>query len=244
MSRETENALLLMLGLSTAMITVTGTYTRYVKPSLLPWLAAVAALMIVLALSAIIADLRARHDGHAASEEHSDHPHQRGIGWLIALPVVLLAFVVPPALGARAAAPSSASVTLAPSELRGAFPGYPPLPAGRAPEVSIKEVTKRLALDSGNLNGRLITVIGFTLKDGAETDLARVTIFCCAADAQLERLHLRGPAAAAAAELPENTWVSVEGTVTAPGDGVSAGIPTMAVSALTPVETPENTYDF
>ena len=46
MSRETENALLLLLGLSTAIITVTGVYTRYVKPSLLPWLAAVAVLLV------------------------------------------------------------------------------------------------------------------------------------------------------------------------------------------------------
>ena len=58
MSRETENALLLLLGLATAIITITGVYTRYVKPSLLPWLAAVAVLLIVLALSAIVRDLR------------------------------------------------------------------------------------------------------------------------------------------------------------------------------------------
>ncbi|HXA90126.1 MAG TPA: TIGR03943 family protein, partial [Mycobacterium sp.] len=32
MSRETENALLLLLGLATAIITITGVYTRYVKP--------------------------------------------------------------------------------------------------------------------------------------------------------------------------------------------------------------------
>ena len=62
MSRETENALLLLLGLATAIITVTGVFTRYVKPSLLPWLAAVAALLLVLAVSAIIRDLRPGRD--------------------------------------------------------------------------------------------------------------------------------------------------------------------------------------
>ena len=40
MSRETENALLLLVGVSTLIISVTGTFTRYVKPSLLPWLMA------------------------------------------------------------------------------------------------------------------------------------------------------------------------------------------------------------
>ena len=173
MSRETENALLLMLGLSTAVITVTGTYMRYVKPSLLPWLAAVAMLLIILALSAIVGDLRARHDDHSGPEEHTGHTHQRGIGWLLTLPVVLLAFVGPTALGASAVGPSSVSVTLGPNDFRQPFP---PLPAGRAPEVSLNQVMKRLALDSaGTLNGRLITVVGFTLKDGADTDLAFVT---------------------------------------------------------------------
>ena len=32
MSRETENAVLLLIGVSLALISVTGTFTRYVKP--------------------------------------------------------------------------------------------------------------------------------------------------------------------------------------------------------------------
>ena len=240
MSRETENALLLLLGLATAIITITGVYTRYVKPSLLPWLAAVAVLLIVLALSAIVRDLRHGRDDNTGSDEHTGHAHRRGIGWLIAVPVLLLAFVVPPALGAQAAAPIA--ITLSPNELRQPFPS---LPAGRAPEVSLKEVMKRVALDSaGTLNSRLITIVGFTLKADSGTDLARITIFCCAADAQLGRLHLRGPAAAAAAELPDNTWIRVEGTIAPPGDAASPAIPTMTVSTLTHVDAPANTYAY
>jgi len=240
MSRETENALLLLLGLATAIITITGVYTRYVKPSLLPWLAAVAVLLIVLALSAIVRDLRRGRDDKTGSDEPTGHAHRRGIGWLIAVPVLLLAFVVPPALGAQAAAPIA--ITLSPNELRQPFPS---LPAGRAPEVSLKEVMKRVALDSaGTLNSRLITIVGFTLKADSGTDLARITIFCCAADAQLGRLHLRGPAAAAAAELPDNTWIRVEGTIAPPADAASPAIPTMTVSTLTPVDAPANTYAY
>ena len=240
MSRETENALLLLLGLATAIITISGVYTRYVKPSLLPWLAAVAVLLIVLALSAIVRDLRRGRDDKTGSDEPTGHAHRRGIGWLIAVPVLLLAFVVPPALGAQAAAPIA--ITLSPNELRQPFPS---LPAGRAPEVSLKEVMKRVALDSaGTLNSRLITIVGFTLKADSGTDLARITIFCCAADAQLGRLHLRGPAAAAAAELPDNTWIRVEGTIAPPADAASPAIPTMTVSTLTPVDAPANTYAY
>ena len=49
MSRETENALLLLIGVSTALIVVTGSFTRYVKPTLLPYLIAEDSLALNLA---------------------------------------------------------------------------------------------------------------------------------------------------------------------------------------------------
>jgi putative membrane protein len=206
-------------------------------------LAAVAVLLIALALSGIIRNLR-RSDGREVDHAgHSGHTHQRGIGWMLIIPVVVLAFVVPPALGAQAAAPIA--VTLSPDELRQPFP---PLPTGRAPEVSMKEVIKRVALDSADtLYGRLITLIGFTLKRDNRIDLARISIFCCAADAQLGRVHLDGQNAAPAARLPDNTWLRVEGTLTKPAQ--SSGPPTvviltMTVSTTTRVDPPANTYAY
>jgi uncharacterized repeat protein (TIGR03943 family) len=244
-NRETENTLLLLLGLSTAIITVTGTFTRYVKPSLLPWLAATAILLVVLAVSAMLRDRQHQTDpdgGRADDHGHPDgHPHRSAIGWLLVLPVIVLAFVVPPALGAWAATPSV--VTVSAQELRQPFP---PLPAERAPEVSLKEVLKRVTLDSaGTLNGRLITLVGFTLHDGDATDLARIAIFCCAADAQLARIHLEGPAAPTRATFPENTWLHVEGVVLAePADPAAAAVPTMTVSTVTRIDAPANTYAY
>ena len=48
------------------------------------------------------------------------------------------------------------------------------------------------------------------MKDAAGTDLARVVIVCCAADAQPARIHLAGgPAAAAASGFPEDTWLGL-----------------------------------
>ena len=60
MSRTTENVILFLLGTCIAAIVVTGTFTRYVKPAVMPWLAATAVLLVVLALSAAIRDVRAR----------------------------------------------------------------------------------------------------------------------------------------------------------------------------------------
>ena len=230
MRRETANTLLLIVGIALVMVTVTGAYTRYVKPAMLPWLAISSAVVIGLALIAIIRDIRSG----GADQDHAGHVHRNGIVWLLVLPVVLLIFVVPPALSARAAAP--ATVTGARS--------FPPLPGGAAPTVSLPEVLMRVAVGKvGGLDGKQITTTGFTMRDGDRVDLAKIVIICCAADAQLARLHLSGPAAASAAALPENTWLRVEGTVPA-GQTYSgtSSIPTLQVSSITRIDPPANTY--
>jgi uncharacterized repeat protein (TIGR03943 family) len=242
-SRETENTVLLLVGISIAMITVSGAFTRYVKPGLLPWLAASAVLLIVLALAAIIGDVR--RGGPRTSDQHSDHgeghSHRAGMVWFLLVPILLLIFVTPPALRPSAAAPSVTAVSN--DVLNRAFP---PLPPGRAPELSLPEVLMREAQDStGSLKNRTITVTGFVLNEAQGVDLGRIVIICCAADAQLARIHLRGPAAAQAAGLADNTWLRVEGEVIPePRQPHSAVIPTLEATAVTRVDAPQNPYDY
>lgn len=83
------------------------------------------------------------------------------------------------------------------------------------------------------------------MKDGDKVQLGRVVILCCAADAQLARLDLDGPAAARAAALDDGTWVRVEGTMP-PGQSDSSmrSTPTMQVSAVQEIEPPENPYSY
>lgn len=238
MSRETENALLLLVGVSTAIIALTGAYTRYVKPGLLPYLAATAVLLIALALAAIVRDIRHGRDQEGPDEAH-DHPHSRGIAWLLLIPIALLAFVVPPAIR-----PDAASVTAVSTDvLRRPFP---PLPAGTAPEISLPDALIRVAQDSaGTLDNRTITITGFTMRDGDRTDLARVVIICCAADAQLARIHLSGPAAAQVAGHPDNTWIKVVGTIPAgQSDSSRSTIPTMTALSVTRIDPPERPYAY
>ncbi|MHC9295509.1 TIGR03943 family putative permease subunit [Mycobacterium sp. LTG2003] len=232
MSRETENALLLLIGVSTAIIAATGAYTRYVKPSLLPYLVATAVLLIALALAAIVRDIRGHADGH-------DHHHRPGVAWLLLIPIALLAFVVPPAIRPEAASVTEVSTDV----LRRPFP---PLPDGRAPEVSLPDVLIRVAQDTaGTLDDRTITVTGFTMRDGDRTDLARVVIICCAADAQLARIRLSGPAAADVASYPENTWISVEGKVPAgQSDSTGRTIPTITVHNVSRTDPPPHPYAY
>ncbi|MEX3656264.1 TIGR03943 family putative permease subunit [Mycolicibacterium fortuitum] len=234
MSRETENALLLLVGVSTGIITLTGAFTRYVKPSLLPYLAATSLLLILLALASIVADIR-----HGGGEQHAqhDHAHRRGTTWLLLIPIALLAFVVPPAIRPQAASVAEVSTDV----LRRPFPA---LPDGRAPEISLPDMLVRIAQDSaGTLDNRTVTVSGFTMRDGDRTDLARVVIICCAADAQLARVHLSGPAAAELAGYPDNTWIKVEGTIPAgQGDSSRGTVPTMTALHVMRTDPPERPY--
>ena len=153
----------------------------------------------------------------------------------------LLIFVTPPALRPSAAAPSVTAVSN--DVLNRAFP---PLPPGRAPELSLPEVLMREAQDTtGSLTNRTITVTGFVLNEAQGVDLGRIVIICCAADAQLARIHLRGPAAAQAAGLADNTWLRVEGEViAAPRQPHSVAIPTLQATAVTRIDAPPNPYAY
>jgi len=243
MSRETENTVLLLVGISIAMITVTGVFTRYVKPALLPWLVASAVVLIGLALVAIIGDIR--RGGPRTTDADVDHghahKHRSGIVWLLVGAVLVLMFVAPPALRPSAAAPSVTSVSN--DVLKSAFS---PLPPGPAPEVSLPEVLMREAHDTtGSLTKRPITVTGFVLNEAQGVDLGRIVIICCAADAQLARIHLRGPAAGGASGLPDNTWLRVQGQVIpAPRQPNSPAIPTLQATAVTRIDAPPNPYAY
>jgi putative membrane protein len=151
----------------------------------------------------------------------------------------VLIFVTPPALRPGAAAPKVTAVSN--EVLRRPFPA---LPDGRAPEVSVPDVMIRAAQDTaGTLNNRIITVVGFTLPETDGVDLGRVVIICCAADAQLARIHLRGPAISELKNYPEETWLRVEGIVLpAAANGDSTSTPTLQVQSATRIEPPANAY--
>ncbi|MDT5117110.1 MAG: hypothetical protein QOE30_2849 [Mycobacterium sp.] len=236
MKRETENTILLLVGLSIGLIVATGVFTRYVKPTLLPWLVLTAALLIGLALVAIVSDIRR---GGSDRDVDDGHSHRGGVVWLLAVPIVVLIFVTPPALRPQGATGSVTNVSN--DVLRQAFP---PLPPGRAPEVLLPDVVMRAANDTtGSLTNRLISVTGFILNEPGGVDLARIVIICCAADAQLARIHLRDHDGASSLHFPDNTWLRVEGVATpAERQPHTPPIPTLRAVSVTPVATPANPY--
>lgn len=233
MKRETQNVVVLLLGLAVGVMVVKGVYLHYVKPRLFPWLIMAAVGLVALAVISIVRDLRR---GRAQMDQA--HHHRGWMVWLLMVPVVLIAFVIPPPIEANGASPVSAK--------QAAKHPFRALPSGRAPTVSVPEVMMRAATDSaGTLDDRLITVTGFTLRGSAGPDLGRVVIVCCAADAQLARIHLAGPDAGTAASYPEDTWLRVEGIVKhGSSTAASSFVPTLNITSVTKVDRPANTYAY
>lgn len=234
MKRETQNVLLLLLGGAVLKIAVDGSFVRYVKPSLHPYLLLSGILMIALAAAAIVRDVRrgGPGDGGAGEHQHSGHQHSGRPYWMLLVPAAAILFLAPPALGV--ASVSNRVVDSGQLE-RSAFP---PLPVGDAPEIPMLDVVQRAARDTtGSLDGREITVTGMrvTNPDGS-VDLARVLIICCAADARSIRIHLDRP-------LPEGDWLRVRGTVgrSSPETG---NVPTMTVTGVEQISEPANTYAY
>jgi putative membrane protein len=68
---------------------------------------------------------------------------------------------------------------------------------------------------------------------------------CCAADAQLARVHLAGPAAAAAAGQPDDTWMRITGMIQPGSSHAEDGfVPTMLVADAVRIDKPKNAYAY
>ena len=268
MRRETQNVLLILVGAVLMKIVLDGTYLRYVKPWSAPVVFAAGAVLVALALVAITRDVRA-HVGPggdpAAGEDHDhghdhDHDHDHGHGhggsrasWLLALPVLALLLVAPPALGSAALSGSGErSVAVSDGGARG---DSIPLPPGEAPTLDLLDVVRHTAADPhGPITTRDVTTLGFLVpsaRPGASgTDVARLTITCCAADASAVRVHLADPHGLLGRLGPAppgggDRWVSVRGRVVA-GTGTAADghVPTLTVTDLSPVAPPDPVYEY
>lgn len=229
MSRGTQHVVLLLVGLSVAMMLARGSYLNYVKPSLWPWLLIAAVVLVVLGAAGVVHELR-----NASTPDHG-HVHRNWLTWVLLVPIAMIAFIVPPPLDAAGANPPP------PVSAPQARP-FPPLPDGPAPEVPLPEAVMRAAADSEkSLDNRTITLTGFVVHTRGRVDLGRVVIVCCAADAQLARVHLQGPGV----DVAEDTWLRVVGRIEAgsshPDDGF---VPTMTVTEVQRIDKPKNTYAY
>jgi uncharacterized repeat protein (TIGR03943 family) len=240
MNRHTQHALLFLLGAALLRVAADDTYLRYVRPGHRWLLLAAGAVMVVLAVVAAVRDARAPSGGggHEDGHEHDHGTVERHVPWLLLAPVLVLALVAPPALGADAVVRAGETTAAADDGARMA-----PLPAGPA-ALPIAELVTRAVWEPGSMDEREVVLVGFTVPREDRVQLARLSIACCAADARVSKVDLAGAPAAELAGLPSDTWLEVRGTVE-PGS-VSKGdaVPTVVVGEVRALPAPADPYEY
>jgi hypothetical protein len=172
-SREIQALVMVLLGGAVLRITLDGTFLRYVKPGLGPFLLATGAVILILGLLSAWYDgllrrtpapVAADEDGHATAHAHDDghddgHDHAHGgpaAAWLLLLPVLAIFLVAPPALGAFSA--DRAVFVGEPTS------GFEPLPDGDPVDVPVRDYVARAVWDAGlTLQDRRVALTGFVV---------------------------------------------------------------------------------
>ncbi|MDX6206605.1 MAG: hypothetical protein QOF39_2662 [Frankiales bacterium] len=238
MNRRTESLLLAAMGCAALILAVGGDALVFIRPGLVPYHFASGVVLLLLAVAPAVS--RRSPDEELAAEEHAEHEHHhsRRAPWLVMAPLLVLLVVAPGPLGASAASTAQRAVQ-APSTS-----SYPPVGAEVAGAVpmTLAEYTSRAIDDAGHsLTGVPVRLTGFVAKakDGNGFLLSRFTIFCCAADAEIEQIRILGSTSV----LPDNTWVTVTGTwpaASAPG----AAIPELTATSVVQVKRPHAPYEY
>jgi putative membrane protein len=240
-NRETQGAVLLLVGLAVLYASLTDLYLRYVKSGLRPLLLVAAVVLIAAAVATFWRELRPARTTRvrAAGHPNGDGPSHREprISWLLMLPVFALLVAAPPALGSYAA--NRSGTALQPP------PAFAELPAGDPLQIGLVDYAARAVYDHGrSLANRRFTVTGFVAPGRSGTlYLTRMVLNCCAADAQPIKIGLSGQVPRTARP---DTWLEVTGTYTdkRAKDEVNGGtIPFIEVNASRQIPAPHEQYE-
>lgn len=217
------------LSVLTIMLTVTGRLQLYINTSQ-AWFACGMAVLILLGSIAAIAIRPSDHDDH-------DHGSPSRAGAVAGVVGAAVATVV--AVGALILPPATLSAELAMER----DTGTPPLFAG-ADDVQLGVVDTSTfgvgdwsavfatATSPERYAGQTVTLTGF-MTDGS---LSRLVITHCVVDAQTATLPLDGDVSG----LATGDWVEITGDVEVDSDGRL----TIAATGITPIDEPEDPYEY
>ncbi|MFF5306037.1 TIGR03943 family putative permease subunit [Streptomyces sp. NPDC013161] len=259
MRRYGSAVLLLLMGGAVLRISLfSELYLRYVQPALRPYLVVSGALLILLGLAAAVRGMRQREheeegeegaeeeegeeeEGEEHAHDHS-HAHSHGgprIAWLLTLPALALLLFPPPALGSYSASREEAQRA---AQGVGTFPA---LPAGKVLDISVAQYSSRAIYDTGHsLKGRTLRLTGFVTHGSNGTwYLTRLLVTCCAADATISKVEIRGDEVDGAPQT--DSWVTATGTWIPKGKlGTdTAWPPILKATVVKQVKEPADPYD-
>lgn len=221
MNRRTQGLQIAMLAAVCLSLAQTGNYRLYVNTWMRWPLLATGLLLLALGLYLVWTGARAAGQGVPLITS----------AWLIAIPVVVLFAVDPPALGAYAADRARAGATTRLDEGVDA--------AGGTIAMTVSEFQSRGEWDD-TLSGLQVELTGFATRDETGWYLNRLAISCCAADAVVYRVKVTG------AEPPAvDSWVTVTGSWVQPeAEEVPRPGPVLiSAAAVTETETPTTPYE-
>jgi uncharacterized repeat protein (TIGR03943 family) len=260
--------LVLLTGVVTLRLAVTGAYTAYVRVGMFWVLVATGALLVLLGVSGL---WRLRtppgpegDDGEHGTSEHGtgepgisehgtsghgigEHGHSHAgapaVSLLLLLPLLVAYVVAPASLGAYSAQ-MSAGATL--PEQRS---GFAPLEPGAdgVVDVRLAETVRRSVHDGASMQGARLRVVGFVVPSGAggpgpaqRVLLTRFVIRCCAADGTPAQVDLALPPGGPA--LAADQWVEV---VMTPADDTAraGGVARFTAESVRVVDPPDDPYE-
>jgi uncharacterized repeat protein (TIGR03943 family) len=247
--REAEAAVLLLVGLVVVRLVLEGGYLWYVKPGLFWPLLVSCAILVVVGGVTLWRPTGDAEDApeHGVQVDGSDphgHAHAGGprVGWLMLLPVVVLATMAPSSLGAFAADRASSNQFAQPSfeEIYGALPE--PVD-GAVPLTLTSTILRAFHDDERSLEDVPLRLVGFVVPD-EQPGMYRLTRFvvgCCAADGQPIQVLVEGAAPAPAAD----TWLEVvgrwDGRILERG---SSRLPVIALDEQRTIDEPAQPYEY
>lgn len=216
--------LLAMFGAVLVRLAASDRLLFYVKPSSRPHVVAAGAVLLVVG---------SIHWLCAAPNHGRSMPRS---GWLVLLPVLAIAMVAPPPQGVLVGSP------------RGGPPGRPGgvVEMLHGPEpvaMQLSELVVRAAWAPATLRGHVLRVLGFVASRHADAlTLARLSITCCAADAQRDDIEVRLGDGVRAPPVPAGSWLEITGRFA----GVSRRnefIPVLVATGISAAAAPANPYD-
>jgi uncharacterized repeat protein (TIGR03943 family) len=226
-----------LVGVVLLRLTITGTYGRYVRVGMGPWLLVAGIAVIALGAVTLIRALGSPGDANEADDAHDAHGdegHRGGsrMGWLLLAPIAALLLVAPPTLGSYGVGRGTQV------DVRAGAAVFRPLTAGAEPiPMTLLEFGERaFDHDGTSFNGVPVQLTGFVAatRDGGGFRLARYQIACCAADAAPVVMRVVGVSAP-----PRDQWVTVTGTFQPAGGDV----PELAASSVVQIRPPEDPYE-